>query len=552
MQRKGLAWLAVFVAALALGSWLLLSEPTPVAPDTTPPGGAGSHEASGGSATDQHAGQATDTDPTLPLDRDVEEIAGGDHGAADGQPARVVFGRVVDANGHPVARAEVGLLTDSRKVLARRTRADGTFEIAVHRPGTFDVFAASTELGFGLIPDVAVEDARIDVGDVVLHPRAAVLGRLLFPDGQPVAGFGCRLTAVEGGALASRAGARSCAVETDAAGRLRAACLEPGAYRLGLDWVLVPDGQGEAYQDIVWHTGAGEAEARIDLHRLRLRGQTPQGCRGWWAERDAEVRETLAAGADFGDVVPDVTMAIVDGKRDLLVQRGSRWLFTTRNDDRWGQVIVHAERSRNETVVAIALQPYDLSATLRVRFTSSDAAPATLELRAVRRDTVARFANAGRDGGDFVFRATPGRHRIVLQPEPELGVASYFFPIEREVTLRANEEAVEVVAAQRGGRVLATVHLPDGKTVALQNGLYVFAEAAPGAPPQRLGPYEVTESGKMRTQPFPPAGLPFVCQQLLAPGRHVLTIGLDGYQPQQSRALITPGDVTPIEVWLQP
>jgi hypothetical protein len=38
----------------------------------------------------------------------------------------------------------------------------------------------------------------------------------------------------------------------------------------------------------------------------------------------------------------------------------------------------------------------------------------------------------------------------------------------------------------------------------------------------------------------------------LAPGRHVLTIGLDGYQPQQSRALITPGDVTPIEVWLQP
>jgi hypothetical protein len=548
MPKKGLAWVAVFAAGLAFVGWLLLTGGAPAAP------------VDAAQATGENRASASPMDTPIATERHVEaKGAAEDAAPAPIDPSRAILGRVVDENGRAVADAEVGLL-DVANTGIRTSLADGSFELPVARAGTYDVCASSPTFGFGSLPGVAIGEDKVDAGDLVLRPRPAVLAHLVFADGQPIARLRCVLEAVDSrrGSMAgaTRAGARSCAVVTDPAGRLRAAGLAPGGYRLRVA-VHAPAELEQQYRNIVLHTGAGETELVIDLHLLRLPG-TDIGFRGWWEEHDAEVRAALAPGGDWIGMLDARGPGGAGRLGDRFVQRGSWWHFTVDQDGFWGEAMVHADRSRNETEVLVETQPIEHLATLRVRFTAVDETPGTLQVQSARATefgAFAHFVDAGRDGEDFVFRATPGRHRVELQPgteERQHFLNSFYLPMTRVVTLHANTETVEFVDPQRGGRAQVTVHFPDCREAQTVQGLDVLAEIEPAAPPQRLTPYTIKTPTGFEVRPNPPAGKPFLCGRLLRPGHHVLTIRADGFQTQQVGVQITAGRDTPIEVWLQP
>jgi len=125
-----------------------------------------------------------------------------------------VTGRVVDPDGEPVTRARVGALGLAE---AAPCGADGSYAIAIasrfpQLTASADGFADATGTIGGATSSA---EARLDF---VLRPGISLRGRVVGPDGEPLAG--ARVTApVEPGARR---------VETDASGRFEIGSLEPG------------------------------------------------------------------------------------------------------------------------------------------------------------------------------------------------------------------------------------------------------------------------------------------------------------------------------------
>src|SRR5690606_7620160 len=137
--------------------------------------------------------------------------------------------------------------------------------------------------------------------------------------------------------------------KTDAQGRFRAFDLAPGAYRprLRTTWM-----RGFEFGELAaLSPGGPETEIVVEWHRLRVDSRDV-AVYGWREERGGEVEQATKPGGDWLGLLGrwDASSAGSFGER--FVPRGSWWCFETDERESWAQVLVHADRSRNETEVA--------------------------------------------------------------------------------------------------------------------------------------------------------------------------------------------------------
>jgi RNA polymerase sigma factor (sigma-70 family) len=155
--------------------------------------------------------------------------------AAEGRRELAVTGRVLDADGKPVASARVAILAGvprlqrhgglrlARKLLGQgQTNRDGDFRLTVPRTSSarnwaVDVVAARAGYGLGWQP--FDPDAEAPAVSVRLRPEQALRGRLIDLEGQPAAGVKLRLDSVrnvskkdgnDGSAIISLSDPREC------------------------------------------------------------------------------------------------------------------------------------------------------------------------------------------------------------------------------------------------------------------------------------------------------------------------------------------------------
>ena len=104
-------------------------------------------------------------------------------------PVRLVTGRVTDADGQPIAGAEIGIGTDrvaSNALPSVKTDADGRYAIG----GKPDAALTLTFTAKGHAPQLAQFTNSASVGEVneTLQPAKTLAGRVVDADGKPVAG----------------------------------------------------------------------------------------------------------------------------------------------------------------------------------------------------------------------------------------------------------------------------------------------------------------------------------------------------------------------------
>jgi hypothetical protein len=104
-------------------------------------------------------------------------------------PSARIAGTVLDESGDPVAGARVVLTGEARFVAAAEVDSEGRFEMADLAPGRFRLSAVAS----GYLPAAhggieIKEGSGIEGIDLVLRRGAVVEGRVLAPDGSPVAG----------------------------------------------------------------------------------------------------------------------------------------------------------------------------------------------------------------------------------------------------------------------------------------------------------------------------------------------------------------------------
>jgi protocatechuate 3,4-dioxygenase beta subunit len=205
-------------------------------------------------------------------------------------PGRSLSGRVIDAQGAPVAGAYVaasGHAWRDRFMQAdwvgTRSDALGRFELADLDASLSHELIARKD-GFGAavfdLPTYEVESERVDVGDIVLRPPARIDGRVLGDDGQAIRGMRVVLdgTNADRGALP---GAQRQEVDpvqsdrhvtTDDLGRFAFTDVAAGAYELRAE----SDDHQLRSERIALRIESGERRTDVDLHRLAaqtLRGR---------------------------------------------------------------------------------------------------------------------------------------------------------------------------------------------------------------------------------------------------------------------------------------
>ncbi len=152
------------------------------------------------------------------------------------RPGIAGFGRVVDLGERPVAGAEVSLSASRRGPPRHRfepepapehravTDAEGRFEVANLAPGGIDLRVTARGYAEIVIPGVEVAEvgdgAAADLGTVVLEPGVRVEGRVVDPDGRPLAGAAVHWMPWRGDDFRGFSGMGTAPeVTTDAAGR---------------------------------------------------------------------------------------------------------------------------------------------------------------------------------------------------------------------------------------------------------------------------------------------------------------------------------------------
>jgi len=171
-------------------------------------------------------------------------------------------GSVVDAEGQPLKGALVqaaggGLWSTSPP--AERTGEDGSFVMAGVDPGEYVVMAGEGARAPGLARAVVEEDADTDVR-VVVNDGGFVTGRLVDPEGQPLAGR-ARVVSFEGLTLPGFASDRM-STEVRGDGRFALGPLPPGALQVRVAAAGYASKRLEAF--------VPEAGATVELGRVAL------------------------------------------------------------------------------------------------------------------------------------------------------------------------------------------------------------------------------------------------------------------------------------------
>ena len=463
----------------------------------------------------------------------------------------VVVGRIINTASRPVAGATVQLWSpgDDDRAAKGETEADGMFRIEAKTPGACDLAAFAAAFGFVRREGLRVAIGVLDVGDLVLQPKPAVLGRLIYPDGQPIVDMRVQVSKTTGARSRLVAGAFYETVKTDENGRFRILNLTEGTYDVKLPYFRL---RGEKEPELRVVTGQAEQEVTIARHRILVRGPLGIGVSGWTKARSQEIQAALQTDQGWFELFERTDARGAGGFREFLVTCGSWWRLSNSAGNKWREALVHAESIRNETEVDLEPLPVALSGKLRLRARTADgSAPSSAELTRVRATALnspARYEAATRDGEDFVFRVSPGRYRMRIRLGLGRNGLDEFAPVDQEVHISENIETLVSVEARSGGRVQVTLHLPDNKKVRSVSGVTVTNLGLSGEPVV-LRPYQVNLADGYR-RGTPSSETPFICVPILRPGRHELTVTAKGYQPQKVTAFVETGKITPVEVWL--
>tara|TARA_R110002096_G_scaffold265847_1_gene459437 strand:- start:522 stop:2159 length:1638 start_codon:yes stop_codon:yes gene_type:complete len=463
----------------------------------------------------------------------------------------VVVGRIINTASRPVAGATVQLWSpgDDDRAAKGETEADGTFRIEAKTPGACDLAAFAAAFGFVRREALRVAIGVLDVGDLVLQPKPAVLGRLIYPDGQPIVDMRVQVSKTTGALSRLTTGAFYEAAKTDTNGRFKILNLTEGTYILRLPYFML---RGEKEPERRVATGQAQQELTIARHRIRVRGPGGLGISGWSQKRSQEVQAALRTGHGWSELFKHPDASAAGDYREFLVSYDTWWRLSNSEGDKWREALVHAESVRNETEVDLELLPVELSGTLRLRARAVDGSVPTsaklTRIYATGLNSPGRYEQATRDGEDFLFRMSPGSYRMRIR----LGLGEKglddFAPVDQEIHIHETDETLVAVEARSGGRVQVTVHLPDIKKVRWIGGLKITSLGVTGES-VALRPYQVnTDKGYSRGST--PSETPIICVYMLRSGRHELTVAAKGYQSQRVTAFVETGKITPVEVWL--
>ncbi len=468
---------------------------------------------------------------------------------------KVVRGRVVDTAGRPVAGAAVGLLApgETDELLGGpRTGEDGTFAIPVYT-GIFDVIAVALDRGVGRTGPVDLDD-RFDatVPDIRIVEGGVLEGEVVAPDGSKVADL--EVTAAPGGFKDLVVyfprhhgfdGLREGSTRTDKQGRFRFAGLLPGEYHLLPRSCHSMEGNERPF-------ATGSTDIRLVVERYRLH---------------VHVRDELGQPLDGADLMyrsppdnPGGAHSPGPGHVALQAFPGRTFIVAAHIPGRRSaEASVDVPEGRYESSLTLTLAPlFDAPGSIRIRIEDQDgqgvpcaaarlATPLTgLRLRSDRRDlgdgeTLLETVPPGR----YVLSVAPGESLIPGDPDVTL-----FSRIRREVEVGSGEETVVVLTGTSGARVRFTIHAPVGDDAESLTGWQVTAQRGGGAP-ERMRAFitQFPDGDWQKAGPFHP-GLPALSNDLYEPSSYIFRFRFSGYLPVETTALLKPGEVTDVDVFL--
>jgi hypothetical protein len=224
-------------------------------------------------------------------------------------PARFeVRGRVVDATGEPVERAEVSLARANGEETAS-TGPDGTFSIEVEE-GTYEVFALDRDYALTRGGRVTVSGGPVDGLEIRLAGGAALTGRIL----------GIREEDLDGVIIEVKMGKLGLVAEVEPGSRYRFEGLGPG------DWTLSASlGADAVTRSVTVRPGEKTVEADLTLPpgNLTLSGRVA----GYREIASGGARLDRADGQGYG-----AAASLVDGAFSFPRLRPGRYLLTITDD----------------------------------------------------------------------------------------------------------------------------------------------------------------------------------------------------------------------------
>jgi hypothetical protein len=424
-------------------------------------------------------------------------------------------GRVVDADGAPVAGVRVRLLEPDFTAEGGlkstyddgTTRADGRFAIHHDGAGPRALLALADGRGTAFRADVAFEPDGVRVGATLVEgdaPDAVLLvlagggelaGTVVDPAGAPVAGHllwalpagwqGPYLTDAQRFERVRGDGLMDGQATTDARGRFAIAGLRPGGYHV---WGY--DGPEHAFGPRLTDAPApaGTVDLRLVARRHALvvrvldhagRALAPVVAPPWSSTVGARVTLRCAYAGDDGRL--DAARAyrgvhhtaLADGTVVYEVEPDVPYLVgVVAREHPLQESVVRVPADRLAEVLELHLAPPVPPGTLALHVAQPDGAPFT-DTTNVRVRSLASGATLHESanyfhGPDFTAELPPGRYRVDVDVDPPIGShgeinrATPFTPVALEVTIRAGELSALDVRLGASGRLCVLVHLPDG------------------------------------------------------------------------------------------
>ncbi len=376
-----------------------------------------------------------------------------------------ITGRVIDPQGEAIADAVVRVTSDGQIVMAR-SDADGAFRLdglTAERP-----YELSAEAD-GFAPEarsVTLEPGRSL--DIVLHPGRTLIGRLVTPEREPIAGGRIYLTPVESDPRVRGFLSRNDSpprAESDVDGRFRLDGLPQGLMALlarkdGMADKVLPDVDltpGEAPLDL----GDIELDWGVEL-RGRVRSQTGEPIEGAVLMVFGGFFGT-AMISNLGDEPPSEITTDAQGRFVLGgLTRGVRYNASVRHENYVDEFLSEIDPGASEPLEIVLERGATVSGrvlddarvpvervNVMVRTVARDKPPTSM----MERGTPTRRGYSGADGSFEVTGISPGRIEVAVAPGRGW-IASELLAI----TVTAGEERRDVVlrvttGAELTGRV---------------------------------------------------------------------------------------------------
>jgi len=471
--------------------------------------------------------------------------------------AAIVSGRVVDADGIPVAGANVQLSRASGASVQHNratTDANGCYVVAAPLESG-DLLVAATHMGVGRAQAecTLAPGSETTLPDLRLQASSTLRARVVFADGEPASHVGTGIY---------QPGDDSHTVSmarTDDDGRLVVRTLPPGRYTVRLSSF----GGGSCPSTTV---ATDEDPATIvlrDVHVLRFSFRDEAGrplrpmdvAMGIWPASN-QAAAAFAAGAPLDAELQDRYSSAGGSFRCLVVARGTWIRVDAHHDNARAEVMVQAMPPRNVIETVLTLRERERDATLRLQLTTpdgSDLGDIEARLRQLYLGEPGSYElELQRDGTNRLVRWFPGRYRLEVAPKESGSEFGWFAPFERPVQLRRGETTTVAASVPAGGRVRFHLHTPEPRA---REGVVDFAVETPAATGpagrQRRVFIEMTAGG-WNSGGFAPAGVPLLWAPVLPPGNHVLAIRSRDYADTSVAAVVAAREVTDVHVWLQP